>query len=88
LAFWKKLFQPLETISLVLIAISFIFGPLRDVSIGYRIFTGVLTGIVFQTVQDLLGPASIVFGFSVMFAALTPIVANFFVGWLFLRRVN
>ena len=34
LAFWKKALEPLATASLVLIAISFIFGPLRSVTMG------------------------------------------------------
>ena len=55
LAFWKKLFQPLATAALVFVAISFIFGPLRSVTMGQRLFTGVLVGFGFQIGQDLLG---------------------------------
>src|SRR5690606_40005082 len=40
LAFWKKLLQPLTTAALVSVAISFIFGPLRSVTLGQRVFTG------------------------------------------------
>jgi len=36
LAFWNKVLQPLAIISLVLIAISFVFGSLREVTMGYR----------------------------------------------------
>src|SRR5690606_19141575 len=56
LAFWGKVLQPLITASLVILAISFIFGPLRSVTLGQRIFTGVLVGFVFRIIQDLLGP--------------------------------
>ena len=59
LAFWGKVLQPLITASLVILAISFIFGPLRSVTLGQRIFTGVLVGFVFRIIQDLLGPASL-----------------------------
>ncbi len=34
LSFWQKLFMPLATIGMVLIAISFVFGPLREVTMG------------------------------------------------------
>jgi len=44
LAFWVKVLQPLVTAALVLMAISFIFGPLRSVTLGQRVFTGVLVG--------------------------------------------
>lgn len=46
LAFWTKVLQPLVTAALVLMAISFIFGPLRSATLGQRVFTGVLVGFV------------------------------------------
>lgn len=86
LAFWQKALQPLATASLVMIAISFIFGPLRQVTMGFRIFTGVIVGIVFRTSQDLLGPSSLIFGFSPLLAVLIPIMLCALFGWLLLRR--
>ncbi|GAB3093512.1 LPS export ABC transporter permease LptG [Aestuariicella hydrocarbonica] len=88
LAFWKKLLQPLATASLVLIAVSFVFGPLREVTMGYRIFTGVIVGIVFRTSQDLLGPASLVFGFPPLMAVLIPVLICAAIGILLLRKAN
>lgn len=88
LAMWRKLLQPLAVAGLVLVAISFIFGPLRDGTLGFRIFAGVLVGIVFQTSQDLLGPASLVFGFSPLYAALLPVLVCFGAGLLLLRRAQ
>lgn len=86
LALWRKLLQPVAIAGLVLVAIAFIFGPLRDGTMGLRIFTGVLVGIVFQISQDLLGPASMVFGFSPLYAALIPILACIAAGMLLLSR--
>lgn len=86
LALWRKLLQPLAIAGLVLVAISFIFGPLRDGTMGLRIFAGVLVGIVFRISQDLLGPASLVFGFSPMYAALVPILICLAAGLLLLNR--
>ena len=74
LSFWRKTLEPLATASLVLIAISFIFGPLRSVTMGQRVFTGVIFGVSFAILQRLLGPSSIVFGFSPLFAVLIPII--------------
>lgn len=88
LAFWKKLLQPLVTASLVLIAVSFIFGPLREVTMGYRVFTGVIVGIVVRTIQDLLGPASLVFGFPPLLAVAVPMLACCVVGFVLLRKAN
>ena len=88
LAFWQKSLQPFATLSLVMIAISFILGPLRQVTMGFRVFIGVLVGLVFQTAQKLLGPASIVWGFSPLVAVTIPIMISFIIGAIVLRRAQ
>lgn len=88
LAFWEKMFFPLVMISLVLVGISFVFGPLRQVSMGYRVFWGILIGVIFKTVQDMLGPLSMVFGFSPMLAMLTPAAICSLLGLALIARVR
>lgn len=88
LAFWKKLLQPLTTAALVFVAISFVFGPLRSVTLGQRVFTGVLVGFSFRIVQDLLGPSSLVFGFSPLIAVLVPIAVLLLLGTWLMRRAG
>ena len=88
LQFWKKILQPLTIASLVMVAISFIFGPLREVTTGLRVFAGVIVGLVFQTLQDMLGPSSVVFGFPPFVAVLLPILVCFAVGWGLLKRAR
>jgi lipopolysaccharide export system permease protein len=88
LAFWKKILQPLSSVTLVLIAISFIFGPLREVTMGFRIFVGVLIGIIFRTAQDMLAPASLVYGFQPIYASLAPILFCLLLGGWFLHRAR
>ena len=86
LAFWKKTLQPLSIISLVLVGISFVFGPLRSVSMGFRIFSGVITGVVFMIVQNLMGPSSLVFGFPPILAVSFPILVCLLLGAVMLRK--
>lgn len=86
LAYWQKLLQPFIIFGLVLVAISFVFGPLRDSTMGFRIFIGVLIGISFKMIQDLLGPFSIVFGFPVIYAVVIPIVLCSAIGLCLIRR--
>lgn len=86
LAFWSKALQPLSVLSLVLIATSFVFGPLRDATMGFKIFAGVIAGIAFQTSQQLLGPSSVVFGFSPFWAVCIPTLVCIAVGLILLRR--
>lgn len=86
LASWRKLTQPFAVAALVLVAVSFVFGPLRDGTLGFRIFAGVMVGILFRLSQDLLGPASLVFGFPPLYAAVTPVALCVVAGLLLLRR--
>lgn len=88
LEFWKKLLAPLATISMVLIACSFVFGPLRSVTMGLRIVSGVLTGLLFRYGQDFFGYASLVFHFSPIAAAGLPILISLVVGVVAIARVR
>ena len=88
LGFWTKTFQPIASLSLVFLAISFIFGPLRETTMGRRVVSGLVTGIVFKFVQDLLSPASLVFGFPPFIATATPILICLVSGYVLLRRAN
>lgn len=88
LVFWQKAMQPLAMIGLVLVAISFIFGPLRDTTMGYRLFTGVMLGIVFRFSQDLLGPTSMVYGFTPLLAVVVPILVCWLLGIFLLTRTR
>ncbi len=88
LAFWKKLLQPLATASLVLVAISFVFGPLRSVTMGARVFIAMGIGLAFTIAQRLLGPASLLYGIDPVIAVMIPILICAAVGVILLRRVH
>lgn len=88
LAFWGKVLQPFAILALVLIGVSFIFGPLRSVTVGQRIIAGVIFGLIFKFAQDLLGPASTVFGFPPFIAASVPILICGLAGVWLLRRAG
>lgn len=85
-SFWRKVFQPLAIIGLVLVAVSFIFGSLRSVSSGQRIITGVVVGMVFKISQDILAPMSSLYSIDPVWAALVPILICMMLGsWLIKR---
>lgn len=88
LAFWGKVFYPLVMISLVITGASFIFGPLRQVSMGLRVFWGILVGISLKTLQDILAPISMVYGFEPMYAMLFPALLCGAVGLGILAKVR
>lgn len=86
LYFWQKMLMPLTMASLVLVAASFVFGPLRTVAAGTRVFYGVVVGLSFKYLQDLLAPASTLFGFSPVWAVLAPTLVCVLLGLYLLRR--
>lgn len=88
LEFWKKAMAPLATLSMVLIACSFIFGPLRSVTMGLRILAGVMAGLLFRYGQDFFGYASLVYDFSPALAAGLPIALCLLLGGVALARVR
>ncbi|GAB2792657.1 LPS export ABC transporter permease LptG [Halomonas shantousis] len=88
LFFWQKMLLPLTLAALVLVAASFVFGPLRSVAAGTRVFYGVIVGLTFKYLQDLLAPASMMFGFSPAWAVLVPTLASFALGIFMLRRTG
>jgi len=86
LSFWRKVTQPLSTFALVILGISFIFGPLRSVTPGYRIFSGIIVGMIYKYAEELLSPASIVLGFEPALASIIPIGGSFLLGMLLMRK--
>lgn len=86
LSFWKKLLQPFTTAVLVLLAISFIFGPLREATMGSRVFTAISFGLGFTILQRLLQTVSLVYQFDPLLAVLAPLLLCMLLGfWLFRR---
>ncbi|WP_111895034.1 LPS export ABC transporter permease LptG [Acinetobacter sp. MB5] len=88
LAFWKKVGMPFSLIALVVIACSFIFGPLRQQSMGFRLVIALFVGLGFYYMQDFLGYASLVYSPSPAWFVFVPIVLIFIVGGYLLNRAK
>ena len=88
LSFWGKLLQPLATLALVLLAVSFVFGPLREATMGFRVFVAIGVGLLFTILQQLLEPASLLLGINPLFAVLLPIVSCAALGIVSMLRVR
>lgn len=86
-SFWKKVLQPFTTLVMVFIAISFVFGPLRSVTMGQRIMAGVIVGLLFHYAQQFLGHVTIIFSLTPFLAAIVPLVVSFGIGVYLLKRV-
>jgi lipopolysaccharide export system permease protein len=88
LAFWKKLLQPIASLVLVILAISSVFGPLREATMGFRVFVSIAIGLIFTILQRIMEPASLLYGFNPLLAVLTPIFLCAILGLYFMRQVR
>ena len=86
LAFWRKIMQPLTVAVMLLVALSFIFGPLRSVSMGARIMMGVFTGILFFISNEVLGSMSLVYQLSPILGATMPSLCFVGAAWYFISK--
>lgn len=88
LEFWRKILQPFITLSLVLLALGFLFGPLRDINSGQRIIFGIGIAFTVDLTQKLLGSISVVSSIPPFLAVLLPILIVGFLGFFLLRKVR
>lgn len=86
LAVWRKILQPFSVCVMLLMALSFIFGPLRSVTMGARVIMGVLTGFGFFITNEVFGPLSLVYQLPPALGALLPSLLFAFISVLLLRR--
>ncbi|MEZ8825607.1 LPS export ABC transporter permease LptG [Vibrio amylolyticus] len=86
LALWRKVIQPFSIAVMMLMALSFIFGPLRTVTMGARILSGVVAGFTFYISSEFFGPLSLVYGFPPAFGAIAPSIVFLTVAIALMRR--
>jgi len=87
-AFWSKIFHPLVILLMVFLAVPFVFGPLRSVSMGFRIVSGLIVAFLFHTLNSLFVPLAVVYQLPPVLAVLTPIFLFGGLGIWMLKRVN
>lgn len=86
LALWRKLLQPITVAVMLLMALSFIFGPLRSVTMGARVIMGVLTGFGFFIADQVFGNIALVYQIPVIIGAVLPSMVFAGVAAYLLRR--
>jgi lipopolysaccharide export system permease protein len=86
LAFWRKVFQPLTIAVMLFMALSFIFGPLRSVTMGARILLGIVTGFSFYMANQIFGPFSLLYQLPPVLGALLPSLLFVGISFYFIRK--
>jgi lipopolysaccharide export system permease protein len=86
LALWRKVLQPVSVGVMLLMALSFIFGPLRSVTMGARIIMGVLAGFAFFICNEVFGTMSLVYQLPPALGAILPSALFATIAGIMLRR--
>ena len=87
LEFWRKVLQPLVTFSLVLLAMSFLFGPMREQKTGLRILVGISVAFAVDITQKLLGSISVVSSIPPSVTVILPALLIIFISMVLLKRI-
>lgn len=72
--FWQRIFKPLASLVMILLAIPFVLGSLGAAALGWRILLGIMAGFAFFILNALLGQLCIVFQVPALFAAALPLI--------------
>jgi lipopolysaccharide export system permease protein len=87
-AFLQRIIQPITTIVMMILAIPFIFGPLRSSTMGSKLLVGAAVGFSFHILSRFFGPVSTVFQLPPELAALGPTFLFALLGLYLMRRMR
>lgn len=87
-AFWQRVLSPLSTMVMILLAIPFIFGPLRSATMGLRLISGIVAGFSYYIITLFMGPVSSLYQISPFLVAVAPILLVALVGGYLLKRAK
>jgi lipopolysaccharide export system permease protein len=88
LTFWTKLIAPLTIAAMMLLAVPFIFGTLRNTGVGQRVFVGFLIGLVFYIISQLSGRIGLVYHVPPFIAAMLPTLLVLVAGTYMVTRLR
>jgi lipopolysaccharide export system permease protein len=69
---YKRLIKPVTLVAMILLAMLFIFGSNRDVSLGRKIFFGITLGLSFEMLSRVSGALSLSFSLSPLMSTVLP----------------
>jgi lipopolysaccharide export system permease protein len=69
---YKRLIKPVTLVAMILLAMLFIFGSTRDITLGRKIFFGVALGLSFEMLSRIASAMSLSFDFNPLMSAIIP----------------
>ena len=86
--FWTQVSVPIGVLGMALLALPFLVGSTRSVSVGQRIALGGLIGITYYLVQQISGHLAGIMQWNVVLVVLAPSLVVLCIAALLLRRAN
>ena len=69
---YKRLIKPVTLVAMILLAMLFIFGSTRDITLGRKIFLGVALGLLFEMLSRIASALALSFDFNPLISAVLP----------------
>lgn len=87
-AFWQRIFHPLVNLTMVLIALPFVFNIAARQNFGKQLLAGILVGIAFFILDAFLEQICIVYQVPALLSAILPLFLLSIIGLFFMRRIK
>ncbi len=83
---YKRLIQPITLVAMILLAMLFIFGSTRDVTLGRKIFFGVALGLSFEMLSRVASAMALSLDFSPLLSSILPSIVVMFISIILLLQ--
>jgi len=83
---YKRLIKPITLVAMILLAMLFIFGSTRDVTLGRKIFFGVALGLSFEMLSRVASAMALSFDFSPFLSSILPSIMVMFISIILLLK--
>ncbi len=88
LEFWRKISAPLVIFGMIAVVFPLIFGSQRQVSMGQRIFVGIMIGMSFHLINNIVGNLTVVYQLPTLVGAMFPPIILIIFATIFLRNLR
>ncbi len=86
LELYKRTVKPVTLVAMLMLSMLFIFGPLREATLGKKIFLGVIISLLFELSSRIGGVVSLRFDYDPFFGTFAPTLMVLGIAFLLLRK--
>lgn len=83
---YKRFMKPVTLVAMILFSMLFVFGSLRDASLGKKIFLGLMVSLFFELASRVIGVLSLMFDYNHFLSASIPTLIVLVIVLVLLKR--